>query len=61
MECRDEEGMRYRSAMRDLMLDRVGNVSLKLIFYNLSASEIWPLVGGAFIKEAGLLYCLQPL
>ena len=31
MECRDEEGMRYRSAMSDLMLDRVGNVSLKLI------------------------------
>ena len=24
-----------------------------VLFYNLSAFEIWPLVGGAFIKEAG--------
>lgn len=30
MECMDEEGMRYRSAMSDLMLDSQGNVSLFL-------------------------------
>lgn len=63
MECRDEEGMRYRSAMSDLMLDRVGNThseSFRIMGAVLSNQTETPLAFRLITKPPFLLVDLDP-